>query len=231
MKKINSVHFLFFSFICLLLTWIKSLWLVSAEMHQGNVYRIMYLHVPCALAAFFCSILLLIFSSLRLRHVKDNSKNMWFLWARASTEVGLFFTILTLLTGSIWGKPTWGTWWTWDARLTTTFILALLFSAYLLLASSVDPGERQEKVCSVLGILIFADVPIIYKSVSWWRTLHQPPSMNFEGSPALDGDILNHLIISISCMLFLGIILIWKRKENLSLKYKIEALSELYLKG
>ena len=230
MNKDKTKYFLFFFLFLLVLSWIKSVWFISPELHQGNVYRIMYLHVPSAMSAFFCSFLLLVFSVLRFVQ-KDNAKTRWYLWGLSSAEVGLFFTMLTLFTGSIWGKPTWGTWWTWDARLTTTFVLALLFCAYLLLASSLVPGFRQERVCSVLGILIFVDVPIIYKSVSWWRTLHQPPSMNFDGSPAIDGEILYHLLASIVCMLFVSALLIWQRRNNLNLRVKVESFSQTYLRS
>lgn len=216
-------------FLSLLAAWVWSIWFVTAELHQGNVYRIIYLHVPCAFSAFFCSLLLLIFSVFSLGK-SSIQKSHWFLWAQSSAELGILFTVLTLLTGAIWGKPTWGTWWTWDARLTTTFILALLYSAYLLLAQSLSPGPKQERVCAVLGILIFADVPIIYKSVSWWRTLHQPPSLTMGGSPAMDGDILTHLILSIVLMLLTCVFFVWQRSANRKLKRDLEAMSQLYMR-
>lgn len=217
------------SFLALLGAWAWSLWFITAELHQGNVYRIIYLHVPSAFCAFFCSFLLLIFSIASL--VKSsNLTAQWHLWGKSAAEVGLLFTVLTLVTGAIWGKPTWGTWWTWDARLTTTFVLALLYCAYLLLASSFSNTSKQERACAVMGILIFADVPIIYKSVTWWRTLHQPPSLSLNGSPAMDGDILFHLILSIVLMLLSCTWLVWQRYANMGLQLKMEQLSQVYLR-
>jgi len=215
-------------FLALLGSWAWSLWFVTAELHQGNVYRIIYLHVPSAFCAFFCSLLLLIFSLLSL--LKRTQHN-WSLWGKSAAETGLVFTILTLITGSIWGKPTWGTWWTWDARLTTTFILALLYCAYLLLSASLAHGAKQQRACAVMGILIFADVPIIYKSVTWWRTLHQPPSLTLAGSPAMDGDILSHLILSIVLMLAACGWIVWQRYGNLCLQAKLDQLSQVHLRG
>ena len=146
---------------------------VSTDRLQGDVYRILYLHVPAAFAAFGCAFLLLIQSIYSLK--KPDSSGI--LWGKALAEVGLLFTLLCLISGSLWGRPTWGVWWTWDARLTTTLILGLLYGGYLLLWSSIPTRESRVRACAVLGVLIAIDVPIIYKSVTWWRTLHQPPSL------------------------------------------------------
>ncbi|MBI2601731.1 MAG: cytochrome c biogenesis protein CcsA [Deltaproteobacteria bacterium] len=207
-------------FAALVLVWTSAAWLVPAEAFQGEVYRILYIHVPSASCAFLCASLLFGFSIASL--VKKSPQAQFGLWARASAEIGLFFTVLTLATGSLWGKPTWGTWWTWDARLTTTFVLALLYGAYLLLESSMPAGILRQKVCAVMGVLIFADVPIIYKSVTWWRTLHQPPTLNFAGSVPMDGPILRTLIFSLvlcvaSCLWF-----VWQRSANLRLRLLFE---------
>ena len=153
-------------FTLLAISWIWGLKFAPEEEHMGEVYRIIYLHVPVAFTAFFSSFVLLVVSVWAL--FKKNSPAG--LIAKASAEVGLIFTILTLATGSIWGRPTWGVWWDWDARLTTTLILALLYCGYLILYSSISAGPQRNKICAALGILIAADVPVIYKSVSWWRT-------------------------------------------------------------
>lgn len=220
----------FLSFMALLGSWVWSLWFVTAELHQGNVYRIIYLHVPSAFCAFFCSFLLLIFSCFAL-FKRKTTHVQWNLWGRSAAELGLLFTILTLITGAIWGKPTWGVWWTWDARLTTTFILALLYAAYLLLSASLTGGARQEKACAVMGILIFADIPIIYKSVTWWRTLHQPPSLSLTGPSTMDADILTHLLLSIFLMLVSCACLLWQRYTNMCLQQDLDKLSQAYLRS
>lgn len=197
------------------------------DRNQGEVYRIIYLHVPSAFAAFTTAFALLFFSLVGFFKKSESSLR----WSKASAEVGLIFTGLTLATGSIWGKPTWGVWWTWDARLTTTFILALLYAGWLLLYSSLAPGRSRVTVCAVLGILIAADVPIIYKSVTWWRTLHQPPSMLRPGGATMDPEILYSLIYGIVAMLLYGAWMVWIRGQNLKLEEQLESASYQQMRG
>lgn len=139
---------------------------------MGNVQRIMYIHFPSWLAtglgyltAFVCSLLYL-----------AKREPRWDAWAVAGVEVGLLFNATGLLTGSIWGRPTWGVWWTWDPRLTTTAVMFLLFAGYLVVRAFVEDPEARARVCALVAIVAFIDVPIVYFSVRWWRTLHQPQS-------------------------------------------------------
>ncbi len=206
--------------LALLVVWYWALFGVTTEQHQGEVYRIIYLHVPAAFTAFFSAFLLFIFSVLGL--VKKQEKHLRY--AKSCAEVGFIFTILTLATGSIWGKPTWGTWWTWDARLTTTFLLGLLYAGFLLLYASLQSGPTRIKVCSVIGILIFADVPIIYKSVTWWRTLHQPPSIKPSAS-TISPEILTFLLICVAVTLAFATWMTIQRAINLRLKEELEDAS------
>ena len=204
--------------------WFFILFSGNVDIHQGVVYKILYIHVPNAFCAFFSSFVLFCVSLALLL-----KKKFHFLpFAKASADIGFLFTILTLVTGSIWGKPTWGTWWTWDARLTTTFLLGILYGAYHLLWQVCETDERRAKICSVVGILIFADVPIIYKSVTWWRTLHQPPSLLTSSRP-MSSVIFWELMFGIVLTLLFSLWLIWKRADNLKLAEMIEkkALSEL----
>jgi heme exporter protein C len=199
-----------------------ALWGVGDDEAQGTVYRILYIHVPSAFTAFLCCLFLFLISVL---HLSDLDKKIPFSFVRnrqlpqAIAETGCMFTVFTLVTGSVWGKSTWGTWWTWDARLTTTFILALLYGGYLLLwhALNNQVGYRR-KVCAILAVLIFADVPLIYKSVSWWRTLHQPVSLMREGGAPMSPEILSLLWISIGVMCAFGVWLMAERAVNLQLK-------------
>ena len=207
--------------IFLLALWLWAMFGVTSEKHQGEVYRIIYLHVPAAFTAFTTSFVLFINSIGALKYPKGSLQ----LFGRACAEVGLVFTLITLITGSIWGKPTWGTWWTWDARLTTTLLLGLLYAGYLLLWSSMSAGPDRSKACAILGILIFIDVPIIYKSVTWWRTLHQPPSILKEGGSTMDSEILNLLLISSLVSIFVSLWLCWGRYGNLKLKESLEQSS------
>lgn len=218
------------AFICLVLltlSWYAAFFYAPVDANQGVVYRIMFLHVPAAFTAFSSALVLFILSVTGLRKRSEGT----LLWSKATAEVGLLFTILTLATGSIWGRPTWGTWWTWDARLTTTFLLALLYSGYLLLYAAMAPGPGRVRVCSALGILIFVDVPIIYQSVTWWRTLHQPPSMMRKGGTTMDPEILNTLLFAIFAMIACGLWLVWQRGRNLKIQDEIEAASFAQLKN
>ncbi len=201
-----------------LASWYAGLFLAPVDVFQGDVYRIIYLHVPVAFAAFFSALVLCLISiAVLLRPTPIKS-----LWAQASAEVGLLLTILTLLTGMIWGKPTWGVYWTWDARLTTTLLLALMYAGYLLLKSAMTPGATRDKACAAFGILIFADVPIIYKSVTWWRTLHQPQTLIRAGGSTIDPDMRNIVVTCIVVLLFFVGWLIAYRTRNLQLKMELE---------
>lgn len=209
------------------LYWAFSFRYPPVDAAQGEVYRIMYLHVPSAISAFASSLLLLIYSLVALLKKSEAAARN----GRATAEVGLMFTVLTLATGSIWGRPTWGTWWTWDARLTTTLLLAMLYAGYLMLYTAMAAGPGRIKACAVLGILIFADVPIIYKSVTWWRTLHQPPSMLREGGSSMDPQILWTLVAGIFIMAIYGFWLVTQRSRNLALADELEQASFAQLKG
>jgi heme exporter protein C len=204
--------------VVVLVLWYQSIYQLPTDMHQGEVYRIIYLHVPAAFASFALAFGLLGTSVYGLATKSPGSEFA----GKAVAELGFVFTLLTLLTGSIWGKPTWGVWWTWDARLTTTFILAVLYAGYLLLWSSMAPGITRIKSTGILGVLIAIDVPIIYKSVTWWRTLHQPPSMMREGGSTMAPEILSHLVLSIVIMTLVSIYLVWRRTDNLKREWNIE---------
>ena len=143
------------------------------DAYQGEVQRIMYLHIPSILTAYLSFFIVFVGSSLFLwkREKRDD------ILAYAGAEIGVLFTGLTIVEGSIWGKPTWGVWWTWDARLTLTAILLLIFVGYLMLRSLIEDENRSAVCGAVLGIIGFLDIPLIHMSVYWWRTLHQPPSI------------------------------------------------------
>jgi heme exporter protein C len=140
---------------------------------QGDVQRIMYLHLPSILTAYLSFFLVFIGSCLYLWKREKRDDNL----AQSAAELGVLFTALTIIEGSIWGKPTWGVWWTWDARLTLTAILLLIYSGYLMLRSLIDDEDRAALSAAILGIVGFLDIPLIHMSVYWWRTLHQPPSI------------------------------------------------------
>jgi heme exporter protein C len=161
------------AFITVLIGLYWGLFRAPPDAFQGEVQRIMYLHIPSILTAYLSFFLVFVGSCLYLwkREKRDD------ILAYAAAEIGVLFTALTIIEGSIWGKPTWGVWWTWDARLTLTAILLLIFAGYLMLRSLTDDETRAASSAAVLGIIGFLDIPLIHMSVYWWRTLHQPPSI------------------------------------------------------
>lgn len=174
-------------------TVVAGLFIVPADAAQGDVQRVMYVHVPSAwlaYAAFFVtfvgSVMYLLRRDLRFDRV-----------AAASAEIGLLFTGLTLVTGAIWGKATWGKWWDWDPRLTTTAILFVIYAGYLLLRQSLVDRQRRARLGAVFGIVGFLNVPVVHFSVLWWRGLHQPPTVIRPGDPTIDHLLLAELLASV----------------------------------
>jgi len=143
------------------------------ELTQGNVQRIMYVHVPSVWVAYLAFGVVFVASIAYLWKRAAGADRV----AHASAEVGVVFTGITIASGAIWGKPTWGTWWTWDARLTSTAVLFLVYVGYLLLRGMVDEPDRRARAAAVVGILGAANIPIVHFSVKWWRALHQPSTI------------------------------------------------------
>lgn len=142
------------------------------ERDMGHLQKILYVHVPAAWNAMIAFFIVFVASIAYLWSRREKHD----LLAASAAEVGVVLTGLTLALGSIWGRPTWGIWWTWDPRLTTTAILFLIFAGYLALRAFVDEDERRARWSAAVGILGFLNVPIVYMSVRWWRTLHQVQS-------------------------------------------------------
>lgn len=181
---------------------------------MGSVQKLMYVHVPAAWTSFIAFFIVFISSILYL----IRKKIFWDQLASASAEVGVVFTALTLSLGSIWGRPTWGVWWTWDARLTTTAILLFLYVGYIIFRAFIEDRDQRAKLSSPLGILIFLNVPIVYLSVKWWRTLHQVQS-----SPStMDPQMVMSLRLNALAFLFMLILFIYYRFRLNQLKEKIE---------
>ena len=161
------------------------------DYQQGESVRIMYVHVPAAWMALFCYTALAGASAVALiwKHPLAD------LAARATAPVGAAFTFLALLTGSLWGKPMWGTWWVWDARLTSVLVLLFLYLGYIALNGAFDDPARGAKASAVLALVGFVNVPIIKFSVDWWNTLHQPASVLRAGGPAIHESMLAPLLL------------------------------------
>jgi heme exporter protein C len=176
------------------------------ELTQGNVQRIMYLHVPAAWVSYLAFGVVLVASIAYLATRAPAADRI----AHASAESGVVFTGLAIAAGSIWGKPTWGTWWTWDARLTTTAILFVIYLGYLLLRGMVDDHERGARYAAVVGIIGALDIPLVHFSVLWWRTLHQPPSVGRPEASSMDAVILITLLVNVIAFTLLYAYLVTK---------------------
>ncbi len=163
--------------ICLALGLYMALVTSPPDYYQGEVVRIMYVHVPFATTALMAYTVLFagsIWYLLKRDPVVDNM-------CQAAAGIAAFFTAVGLATGSIWAKPTWNTWWTWDARLTSYAVLLLILMGYLMLRGMIDDPEKEGRYAAILSIVGFIDLPIVYFSVEWWRTLHQPLSISTRG--------------------------------------------------
>jgi heme exporter protein C len=162
-----------------------------ADYQQGETVRIMYVHVPSAWMAMFVYSSMAIASAVGLiwKHPLAH------LSAEAAAPIGACFTFICLFTGSLWGKPMWGTWWVWDARLTSVLVLFFLYLGYMALNSAFDDPSRGERSAAILALIGFINVPIIKFSVDWWNTLHQPASVVKMSGPAIHGSMLVPLLM------------------------------------
>ncbi len=176
----------------------------------GHVQRVFYFHVPIAIMSFLAFFVVFVGSLMYL--IKRTPK--WDALAHASAEVGVVFVTLALLTGIIWARPVWNTWWTWEPRLTTTMILWLIYVAYLMVRSYAPNPSKGAIYAAVMGIIGFVDVPIVYYSVVWWRSIHPSPVVGpFAQSDALDGTMALVLLFSFITFLFFFIYMVMERLE------------------
>ena len=164
---------------------------------QGETVRIMYIHVPCAWFSLMIYSLIAICSlfSIVFKHTLAD------IISRASAPIGASFTLLHLLS-SIWGKPTWGTWWVWDARLTSELILFIINLGLILITTSYEDKSKGDRYASILAVVGIVNLPIIKWSVDWWNTLHQPASISKLSSPSIDQSMLTPLFIMTISFLF-----------------------------
>ncbi|MHB8588025.1 MAG: cytochrome c biogenesis protein CcsA [Candidatus Dormibacteraceae bacterium] len=179
---------------------------------QGPVQRIFYLHVSAAIAAYGCFAVVLVGGAIYLRNgslVADR-------FARAGALVGLVFTTVTLVMGMLWAKPIWGTYWTWDARLTSTLVLWIIYAGYLLVRRLAEPGRQAARFAAVVGIFGFIDVPVVHFSVTWWRTVHPGPIIV---NDALPPEMLATFFFTMACTLVLAAVMV-------VIRYRIETLAD-----
>ncbi len=182
---------------------------VPPDAVQGDLQRIMYVHVPSAWLAYLSFTVTLVGSVvyLRVRSLR------WDRLAGASAEVGVVFTGLALATGMIWGKPIWGVWWTWDARLVLTAVMFFVYLGYLALRRSFDDPEIRAHRSSVLGVVAALQIPIVHFSVTWWRGLHQPPTILRPDNPQIDTPLLFALLMAVAAFTVVFAALVSRRVE------------------
>jgi heme exporter protein C len=158
-----------------------SFFLAPTDATQGEAYRIIFIHVPAAWMSMFIYLVMAFWAGIGLAFNTRLSSMM----AQALAPTGAMFTFVALWTGALWGKPTWGTWWVWDARLTSELILLFLYLGYLALTAAIDDPRRADKAGAILALVGAVNVPIIYFSVQWWNTLHQGASVSLTRAPSM----------------------------------------------
>ena len=161
------------------------------DAQQGEVYRIIFIHVPAAWMSMFLYVVMAFWAAVGLAMNTRLSAMM----ARALAPTGALFTFIALWTGSLWGKPAWGTWWVWDARLTSELILLFLYFGFMALQASIDERRRADRAGALLAIVGVVNVPIIYYSVQWWNTLHQGASVSFTKAPSMAAAMLGGMLL------------------------------------
>ena len=177
----------------LMLGWIWGLLFAPQDAVQGNSYRIIFFHVPSVI---FAELIYFFMAVCALMHIVWRVKLAAYL-IKSAAPIGAMITFIGLFSGSIWGIPTWGTWWQWDARITSTLILFIMYLGVLTLHGSFSNLEKADRLMSILVIIGVVNIPIIKKSVDWWSTLHQPASISVSGSSSIDPSMLYPLLISI----------------------------------
>ena len=169
------------------------------DFQQGDAYRVLFVHVPAAWMGMLLYLLLAFYAALGWV-LKTRASSMM---ASSLSTTGAMFTFLALVTGALWGQPTWGTWWVWDARTTSTLILLFLYVGFISLQSALDEETRADHAGAVLALVGVVNVPIIYFSVQWWSTLHQGATIRIAGDTTMAGSMLAPLLIMIAaCWLY-----------------------------
>lgn len=193
--------------------WI-SFFVAPIDAQQGQGYRIIFVHVPASQMSMFIYLVMAAWAGFGLAFNTRLSGMM----AAALAPTGALFAFLSLLTGALWGKPMWGTWWVWDARLTSTLILLFLYLGFLALQSSIDDPRRADKACAVLALVGVVNVPIIYFSVNWWNTLHQGASVSLSRAPSMAAPMLWGMLIMVAAFWMYAIAAALARVRNIILE-------------
>lgn len=195
------------------------------DYRQGNSYRIIYVHVPAS------------FIALAGYYVMASAGAVSLIWKikladmvlKSAATIGAAMTLLALISGSVWGKPTWGTWWVWDARITSMLVLFFLYLGIIALYQAFDREEQAAKACAILALVGTVNIPIIYKSVDWWFTLHQPATIRLMGSSTIADSMLEPLMVMIAgfYVLYVALLLAHTRTEVLRREQRTSWVREL----
>ena len=216
-------YVLFLFIIVLSVGLVEALVISPEDYKQSDAVRIMYVHVPAAWIS------LGIFSSITLLSICGfvfRNKN-FFLISKSLAPSGFVFNIIALVTGSIWGKPTWGTWWAWDARITSMLILALFYAMYLIVWRIYDKEEKVYKISTFITILGIINVPIIKYSVDWWNTLHQPASINIVSKSSIHSTMHYPLLIMTAAFALFSLLIFLMKYNTELIKIKNKGLDRL----
>jgi heme exporter protein C len=179
---------------------------------QGPAQRIFYLHVSSAIAAYGCFTVVLLGGLVYLRNESDAADR----WARAGALVGVVFTTVTLVMGSLWARKVWGYYWVWDARLTSTLVLWIIYAGYLIVRRLAEPGRQAARIGALIGIFGFVDVPVVHFSVTWWVTQHPGPVVI---NDALPPEMLATFLFTMFCTIVFAAVLV-------AIRYRIETLRD-----
>ncbi|WP_440633122.1 heme ABC transporter permease CcmC [Candidatus Pelagibacter sp. HIMB1485] len=216
-------YVLFLFIVVLSVGLVEALILSPEDYKQSDAVRIMYVHVPAAWIS------LGIFSSITVLSISGfifKNKN-FFLISKSLAPSGFVFNIIALVTGSIWGKPTWGTWWAWDARITSMLILALFYALYLISWRIYENEEKVFKISTFITILGIINVPIIKYSVDWWNTLHQPASINILSKSSIHSSMLYPLLIMTAAFALFSLLIFLMKYNTELIKIKNKGLDRL----
>ncbi len=224
--KINSIlqKIVFFCFITVLTVGlVEALFLSPEDYLQKDSVRIMYVHVPAAWISLgiFCLIALISVSVFLFKN-----KNL-ILISKSFAPSGILFTLIALVTGSIWGKPTWGTWWAWDARITSMLILFILYALYILSFRTFKDPDKSNTISSIIAIFGAINIPIIKFSVDWWNTLHQPASISLTEKSAIHSSMLIPLIIMTAAFALFSVLIFLMKYNTELIKIKNKGLKRL----
>ena len=199
------------------------------DFQQGEAYRIIFIHVPAAWMSMFLYVVMAFWAGIGLAFNTRLSSML----ATAIAPTGAMFTFIALWTGALWGKPMWGTWWVWDARLTSELILFFLYIGFMSLQAAIDDPRRADKAGAIIALVGVVNIPIIYFSVQWWNTLHQGASVSVNQAPAMASTMLTGMLIMVLASWMYSIAVILKRTRIIILERESHTawVSELQKKG